>query len=254
MNSQHSSKLMYRFFVTTLMLLCWVTVSRADVWIEGTSQPAERITISSPVEEIVDEVLVEEGDLVAKDQVLAALIATREELEVKRLGHLILKAEEDEATARDLFEKQFKKRSFLLEKEVELKRLQVEREMAQYAVDQRVIKSPIAGIVVHRLKDPGEAVARVEPVFEVIDSSTMKLVFFLSTKHLAILKEGMEAVVVFPELPDLGEQKATLVFIDPQVDSRSGLYRVRYEFDNRELKIKPGLRVKVKLPETESKK
>lgn len=244
----------YRLIVSIQIFACWVPLCRADVWMEGTSQPAERITISSPVEEIVDEVFVKEGDVVQKDQVLATLFATHQELQVKQLGHLILKAEEDAVTARDLFEKQFKKRSFLLEKEVELARLQVELEMAQYSVEQRSIKSPVAGIVVHRLKDPGEAIARVEPIFEIIDSSKMKLVFFLSTKHLPVLEEGMEAAVVFPELPHLGEQKATLVFIDPQVDSRSGLYRVRYEFDNRELNIKPGLRVKVKLPEMENKK
>ncbi len=64
----------------------------------------------------------------------------------------------------------------------------------------------------------------------------------------------MEADVLFPELPDVGGQTAKLVFIDPQVDSRSGLYRVRFEFDNRESKIKPGLRVKVKLPNMGSAK
>jgi multidrug efflux pump subunit AcrA (membrane-fusion protein) len=61
----------------------------------------------------------------------------------------------------------------------------------------------------------------------------------------------MVAPVIFPELPEIQERKASLVFIDPQLDSRSGLFRVRFDFDNSELKIKPGLRVKVKLPEME---
>ena len=68
---------------------------------------------------------------------------------------------------------------------------------------------------------------------------------------LPILKKGMEAQVLFPELPEIKESKATLAFIDPQLDSRSGLFRVRFDFDNSKLKIKPGLRVKVKLPEVE---
>jgi membrane fusion protein (multidrug efflux system) len=249
-----SRKAMYRLMVTMQMLACCVPVCRADVWVEGTSQPAERITISSAVEEIVESVAVEEGDVVEKDHVLATLSATRQNLEVKRLTHLIEKAEQDELTAKDLFGKGMKTKSFLLEKEVEVKRLKVEKEMAEFAVDQRSIKAPVAGTVVHRLKDPGEAIGRVEPLFEIIDASKLKLVFFLSTKHLAMLKEGMESAVRFPELPDTGEQKAKLVFIDPQVDSRSGLYRVRFEFDNRKLKIKPGLRVKVKLPEPGKRK
>ena len=69
-----------------------------------------------------------------------------------------------------------------MEKELELKRLQVEREIAQFSVDQRSIKAPIAGTVVYRLKDPGEAIGRVEPLFEIIDASKMKLVFFSFNK------------------------------------------------------------------------
>ncbi len=235
-------------------LAVWLPCAQADVWVEGTSQPYERITISSPVEEIVESVEVEEGDVVEKGSVLAKLFSTREKLEVKRLGHMIVKAEEDARTARELFEKKIKSRSNLLEMEAELKRLQVELEMAQYSVDQRVVKAPVSGTVVYRLKDPGEAIGRVEPLFEIINASKMKLVFFLSTKHLSILKEGMEVAVVFPELPAVGEQKAKLMFVDPQLDSRSGLFRVRFELDNQTLKAKPGLRVKVKLPETENGK
>ena len=229
-----------------------ISLSLADVWVEGTSQPAERITISSPVEEIVESVSVEEGDIVAKGATLATLFSTREQLEVKRLGFMIAKATEDVRTARELFAKKIQKKSELLEKEAELKRLEVEQEMAQFAVDQRSIKAPVGGTVVYRLKDPGEAIGRVEPLFEIIDASRMKLVFFLSTKHLPILKKGMEAKILFPELPKIEGQMATLAFIDPQLDSRSGLFRVRFDFDNSELKIKPGLRVKVELPEVES--
>jgi len=245
---------MIRYFITLCVPFTLVLPTLADVWLEGVSQPAERITVSSPVEEIVASVSVKEGEVVEKGAVLATLFATREKLEVKRLGHMITKADQDAKTARELFKKKIKSKSNLLEKEVTLQRLQVEQQMAQYSVDQRVIKSPVAGIVVYKMKDPGEAVARVESLFEIIDASKMKLAFFLSTKYLAVMKEGMEVAVIFPELPNIGEQTAKLLFIDPQVDSRSGLFRVRFEFDNRVLKIKPGLRVKVKLPKIENSK
>lgn len=232
------------------VLFLTIPASIADVWIEGTSQPSARITISSPVEEIVEAVNVEEGQTVEKGAVLATLFSTREALEVKRLSLMIDKASEDLKTAQNLFRKKIQSKSNLMEKELEVKRLQVEREMAQFAVDQRSIKAPVAGTVVYRLKDPGEAIGRVEPLFEIIDASKMKLVFFLSTSHLTQIKEGMEVEVGFPELPKVTGQKAKLVFIDPQLDSRSGLFRVRFEFDNKVLKIKPGMRVRVKLPDT----
>ena len=52
----------------------------------------------------------------------------------------------------------------------------------------------------------------------------------------------------FPEVTSSSQGKAKLKFIDPQVDSRSGLFRVMFEFDNAEAKIKPGVRVRMKVP------
>lgn len=229
-------------------LLSCGSAAFADVWVEGTSQPFRRITISSPVEEIVQKVNVKEEDIVKEGDVLATLFSTREQLEVKRLGFLIDKATVDVKTARQLYSKQIQKKSSLLEKEAELRILEVEREMAQFAVDQRTIKAPSAGTIVYRLKDDGEAIGRVEPLFEIIDASKLKLVFFLPSKYIPILEENMEVEVVFPELPKITGEKARLTFTDPQLDSRSGLFRVRFEFDNEKFKLKPGLRVKVKLP------
>ena len=245
-------KVVIRKFFLKACFVVPVSCVQADLWVEGTSQPSERITISSPVEEIVETVPVIEGDVVEEGTILATMFSTQEQLEVKRLSLMIDKAAEDLKTAQDLFDKKIQSKSKLMEKELELKRLQVEREIAQFSVDQRLIKAPIAGTVVYRLKDPGEAIGRVEPLFEIIDASKMKLVFFLSTKHIPLLTEGLEVDVTFPEMPKIQGQKAQLVFVDSQLDSRSGLFRVRFDFDNRELKLKPGLRVKAKLPETES--
>jgi membrane fusion protein (multidrug efflux system) len=242
-------KMVIRKLFTLASLSGWISAAQAETWVEGTSQPAARITISSPVEEIVETVQVKEGQIVAEGAILATLFSTREVLDVKRLSLMIDKAAEDLKTAQNLYSKRIQSKSNLLEKQLELKRLKVEREMAQFSVDQRSIKAPVAGTIVYRLKDPGEAIGRVEPLFEIIDASKMKLVFFLSTSYLTQIKEGMEVEVGFPALPKIIGQKAKLVFIDPQLDSRSGLFRVRFEFDNRKIKIKPGMRVKAKLPD-----
>ncbi len=238
---------MIRATFSLLCMLSSLSVS-AETWVEGTSQPQERITISSPVEEIVESVSVKEGDVVAAGATLCRLFSTREQLEVKRLEQMIVKAEADATTARQLFAKKIQSKSNLLEKEAELNRLKVESEIAQLAVDQRTIKAPTAGTIVYRLKDPGEAIGRVEPLFEIIDASKLKLVFFLSTANLESLTEGMVADVSFPEMKSVTGGKAKLTFIDPQLDSRSGLFRVRFEFDNSTAGIKPGVRVKLKLP------
>jgi len=217
-------------------------------WVEGTTHAMERITISSPVEEIVGEVMVKEGDVVEKGAVLAQLLSNQEVLEAKRLDQLVAKAQFSYDATLSLFEKKIESKETLLEKKAELDSLKIEREIAQAKVDERRILAPISGTVVYRLKDPGESIGRVEPIFEMIDVSRLKLMFFLSSEYLNVLQDGMECEVEFPEAADRTGLVAKLTFVDPQVDARSGLFRVRFQLDNSEAKIKPGIRVRLKLP------
>jgi membrane fusion protein (multidrug efflux system) len=69
----------------------------------------------------------------------------------------------------------------------------------------------------------------------------------MSTKELPLLVKGIEADVQFPNVRAGETYSAQLDFVDPQIDSRSGLYRVRFLFDNTSAGIKPGARVQVNL-------
>lgn len=224
-----------------------VAQSSEDV-LEGTAMAWERITVSSPVEEIVAEVMVEEGDRVEKGDPLAQLLSRKQELEVQRLEQLIAKARFSYEATESLFKENIESKETLMEKKSELDELLIGREIAEANVEERLIVAPVSGTVVHRLRDPGESVGRVEPVFEIINVERLKLMFFLDPKYLPRLQEGMVCKVDFPEAPGAGTMEAKLVFIDPQIDARSGLFRARFEFDNAEAKMKPGFRVRAYLP------
>lgn len=218
-------------------------------WMDGISQPLERITVSSPVEEIVEKVHVVEGQKVGAGELMAELLSARERLEVERLGVLIEKAETDFKATSELVAEQVESEQALGEARTALRSLEIERKSAESDLNERLIRSPIDGTVVFRLKDPGESIGRVEPLFEVINASKLKLQFFMSTAELPLLVEGLEAEVRFPHIRPDTTYQARLDFVDPQIDSRSGLFRVRFLFDNEEAQIKPGARVQVLLPE-----
>lgn len=208
----------------------------------------QRTTVSSPVEEIVAEVLVEEGQRVKKGDLLARLAVRKQQLEVSRLDGLIIKARFIYEATVDLQKENIESKETLMEKKSELDQLLIAREVAAAEVEDRQIEAPVSGIVVHRLKDPGESVERVGPLFEIIEVSRLKLMFFLPVEQLRNLKEGMECSVEFPDFPSKNPYVAKLIFIDPQVDARSGLFRARFEFDNAKVDIKPGVRVRATIP------
>lgn len=236
------------FLCLKVIFISHLSLFADEKWIEGTSQPRERITISSPVEEVVEEVLVEEGDSVSKGDVLAKLLSRKQELAAKKLDNLISKARFEYEAVKDLYEKKIESRANYLEKKAILGGFEVDKLMAENDVSDRLIKSPSDGVIVYRLIDPGESAEKVKALFELIDVSSLQLVFFLSTEHLDLFELGDHVGVEFPELKNNSSGKAVLKFIDPQVDSRSGLFRLRFEFDNKDAKIKPGVRVRMKLP------
>ena len=236
------------FLCLKIIFISHLSLHADEKWIEGTSQPRERITISSPVDEVVEEVLVEEGDNVSKGDVLAKLLSKKQELAVKKLDNLISKAKFEYEAVKDLYEKKIESRANYLEKKAILGGFEVDKLMAENDVSDRLIKSPSDGVIVYRLIDPGESAEKVKALFELIDVSSLQLVFFLSTEHLDLFELGDHVGVEFPELKNNLSGKAVLKFIDPQVDSRSGLFRLRFEFDNKDAKIKPGVRVRMKLP------
>jgi len=148
-------------------------------------EPHDVVEISSPVQGILEMVNVERGDTVKKGQVVAKLKSGIEEANV-RLTKARADMEGDIHARKAEFE--LKKRSaeqletlynkklaslheyddaktlsviaeFEYKKAIELRHLsQLELEHAQAVLDQRSLKSTIDGVVVERMKSPGEYV------------------------------------------------------------------------------------------------
>jgi multidrug efflux pump subunit AcrA (membrane-fusion protein) len=104
-------------------------------------------------------------------------------------------------------------------------------------------------VVVRKFHEPGEAVNEAEPVLQVMDSDKLLLLFHLEAPMLSVLKMGDEIDVVFPEITPAVERKAKIHFIDPEVDARSGLFRVRLLIDNKDQAVRPGMKVRGAFPE-----
>ena len=166
------------FLCLKIIFISHLSLHADEKWIEGTSQPRERITISSPVDEVVEEVLVEEGDNVSKGDVLAKLLSKKQELAAKKLDNLISKAKFEYEAVKDLYEKKIESRANYLEKKAILGGFEVDKLMAENDVSDRLIKSPSDGVIVYRLIDPGESAEKVKALFELIDVSSLQLVFF----------------------------------------------------------------------------
>jgi len=235
-------------FSACFALLVTSSHAREVAMREGVAKPFKVVVMSASLREMITKIGVEEGDRITEGQVLVNLESEKEKLAVERTEQLIAKAQFDYNAAKRLFEQNVSSKDDMLSKEVDLKRLQTELRMAKAEVAEREMLAPLTGVVVRRFHEPGEAVNEAEPVLQVMDSDKLLLLFHLEAPMLSMLKIGDEIDVVFPEMTPAAERKAKVHFIDPEVDARSGLFRMRLLMENSDQAVRPGMKVKGAFP------
>ena len=126
--------------------------------------------------------------------------------------------------------------------------MQVELEMAKAVVAERQMLAPFDGVVVNRYREPGEAVNEADPILKVIDADKLLLLFYMDVRMLSVLKVGDQLDVTFPEISPPLARKAVITFVDPEVDGRSGMFRVRLLMENADHAARPGMKVRTEIP------
>lgn len=235
------------FFLTPtrlrpIILLLALAFPAAAQEIDGLTQPWKAVRVSSPVQEIIAEIAVQEGNEVKKDQVLARLHDEKEAAEHQRAEKIVEKRVFDAQAAASLVAQRITSREKALETDIELQLARVDVEIAKRKMEEKTIKSPLDGIVTRKLKEEGESADRVEPLFEVINIDQLFLQFYLERQAAAKLQPGQEIEFWLTGEP-AAKWKAKVDFVSPGADPASGLFRVKLLFDNPDHVVKAGVRV-----------
>lgn len=230
-------------------------------------KPEMYIDISSPVDGVLETVLVNKTDTIKKGQVLAQLKATVEAANVevaqqealmdnqvyakgiklsyarrklKRISRLNKKGassaqEQDDATTELAIARTDLAQIKLDKKKKELKLL-----LAQAELQQKTIISPIDGIVVERYLMPGESVKN-QPILQLAKVNPLLVEVVASANLFGQIKEGM-SVEVKPDYPVNSSYKATVSSVDRIIDAASGSFTIRLELPNPDDKLVGGTR------------
>ena len=263
--------LIYKGLLLTVLTLSTVSVlAEENTALDCVIEPHEVVELSSPVPGILDVINVERGDTVKKGQVVAKLKSGIEEVSVRlakvRVGmdaDIYARKAEFELKKRssEQLETLFKKKlaslhdqddaqtlsviaDFEHKKAVELQRAsQVELEYAQEVLAQRYLKSTVDGVVVERMKAPGEYVAD-QPVMKIAQLDPLNVEVIAPIELLSSVSVGME-VEVRAEQPVGDVFFAKVVVVDTVIHASSGTFGIRLNLPNPAHKISAGLRCKV---------
>lgn len=229
-------------------------------------KPSKTIELSSSVRGRLDSVLVERGDKVRKNQVVARLNSSIEKANValakKRAGSssdINSKKEKYEFSKRTLdrintlhsnnavSEKardesktnaRIDELEYLGAKEQQ-GILQLEHKRTVEILKMREIRTPIDGVIVDRYKSPGEYIDE-EAVLKIVQINPLNVELIAPMSLFGQFKQGVE-VIVKPEAPIGGRYKASITIVDDIVDDASGTFRIRLNLPNPEGKIPAGL-------------
>ena len=123
----------------------------------------------------------------------------------------------------------------------ENKRLaELELDRALAVLSQHTVLSPLTGVVVERLKSPGDY-AEDGAIIKVAQLDPLNIEVLLPASKFGTIKPGMKARVT-PELGVAGNYSAEVKIVDRVVDASSGMFGVRLELPNPDNKLPGGLK------------
>ncbi len=202
------------------------------------------IDLSSPVIGVIAKVNVDRGDKVRKGEVVVRL---RSEVEQAMVNLGRAQVEFGKTTAlrnNELFEQELisEQEKDEVERDSEVSRLQLVT--AQKQLQQKVITSPINGIVLERMMDPGEYVGEY-PILKIASLDPLYVEAVLPKELFGTIKVKNVAEVAL-EAPIGGLYKAKVTVVDQIIDAASGTFGVRLTLPNPKNAIPVGLKCKIR--------
>lgn len=233
-------------------------------------EPSQTVELGAPVVGVVSRMLAERGDNVRKGQVLVQLSAA-----VERAGYSAAEqrsraqAELASAESAEAFAHSKLQRTRELHGQAFVSAVAVDQAVADHAMaaartrqvreqlevaaqdlavagaqlGQRVIRSPLDGVVLERYASPGERVED-KPVLRLAVLDPLRVEVLMPAAAFLRIRPGMAATVL-PELPGLPPQQAQVQLVDRTIDAASSSFRVRLLLPNPDGALPGGLRCKV---------
>jgi len=234
----------------------------------GTLTALRTTRIGPQVTARVEEVYVDVGDVVTKDQPLVKLDTSffsievaqrRAELEAARVQVTLTRitSQRIESLSKSGNTAQQTLDEALANHHLAQAKVEMATQALQFAekrLEECVIRAPFDGVIAQRFVDPGEPVATtpVTQLLEIQDVGTLELLFTLPQRYLDAVKLGGPVFFRASNIEGLDGQ-GVIDEIYPGLDEATRTIRCRVLVDNRDMRFRPGLLLQVGIVTREAK-
>ena len=207
-------------------------------------EPNMTIELSSPVSGVLDTILVDRSDSVAKGQVVATLKSDVEQVQVTSSKEKLNLSRVEHKRAIELYRDNVITLSEKEQSDSELKLFELELKHAEANLEQRRIRSPIDAVVADRYLMPGEFVED-NPILKIAQLDPLRVEVVSPVAHFGRIKKGMHAQIT-TEFGGFDDLVAKVVVVDKVIDAASGTFGIRLELPNSDNRVPGGLKCKVR--------
>lgn len=190
----------------------------------GTLEPAETVQVPARVDGAVTAVLVDLGDRVARNAVLARITATDFRARAAQLDAEIDQATVDLQRLEGLAAQQLATGQAVEQARTKIAVLRAQRTQAGRQLRDTAVTAPFAGAIAARHVAPGAWVRTGSPLFDLVAVDRMQVALQVPERHAAVVVAGTTLDLKHESSP--ATVPATVVRVAPTVDPGSRTFRV----------------------------
>lgn len=207
--------------------------------VQGTIQSDNYLSASSETGGRILEMRVEEGQAVAKGQVIARI-------DLEQINKQIAEVETQLMLANDLFERQQRLWEQNIGSEVQFlqaknnkQRLEKALESLRFQLSKEYIYAPISGVVDQVLSKAGELASPGMPIARVLNTNQVKIVADVPETYLQSVRKGQKVQI---RIPSLGmEREASVTEVGRIININNRTFSVEIALNNSDNLLKPNL-------------
>ena len=242
---------------------------------EGIVEPNHEVAIAFPLDGVIEEIFVKEGDSVKKNVQLIKLDDSLQALETKRKKQIYEDYSELETYSKNLSilntlygqtEALYQDTGSVSFEELKKLEMQVHNmagkilmikarkvqekidyEISQEVLSRYILKSPIDGIITEITPELGEWAKIGEMVVTVTCTTTCFVEFNIDESYARNISKGQDVLVNVREGEHTAQKTGKVVFVSTVADRASALVRVKVEFGNEDGAVIPGVLASIEL-------
>lgn len=212
----------------------------AGVPVSGTLQPSVDIRIASPIPEVVEAVLVKEGQAVRQGQVLARFRATALQPAALSAEAQRRKAANDFGRMQNLLKEGAVSQSDVETAEVALRAAEAAEALATKRLEEATVRAPVSGVISERHVESGDRVKDGDHLFQLVNTADLEFEATVPSEFAARVRRGAPVMLRVSGAPDAG-LGGRITRVNAAVDPATRQLKVYVAVPNRGERLVGGL-------------